>query len=236
MYLDQAGMALLQLMEGQRVDVVLLQSDDLARLVHSSPQQLLPLPEPTPNPWAGPAELSWGLHALGPYSAAAAGATAGGGGGGGAAIIVFVVLITEDTVHNANGIVVVNQMAHQLPLGVAHFHFDHAAAATARPQGVTSRGRPPHALFLAGQRHIAKDFARLQNKRSSSGGGGGGGSSSSSSSSGGGGGGGGGFTHPCPTCKSIVGCGCRSSSSSSSSSSRPTKKRRLSLPPAASRK
>ena len=172
-----------------------------------------------------------------PYSAAAAGATAAGGGGCGAAIIVFVVLITEDTVHNANGIVVVNQMAHQLPLGVAHFHFDHAAAATALPQGVTSLGRPPHALFRAGQRHIAKDFARLQNKRSSSGGGGGGGSSSSSSSSGGGGGGGGGFTHPCPTCKSIVGCGCRSSSSSSSSSSsRPTKKRRLSLPPAASRK
>ena len=197
----------------------------------------------------------------------------GGHGRGECGIIVFVVLITEDTVHNANGIVVVDQTTHQLPLGVAHFHFDQAAAATAVPQGVTSSGRQPHDLFVAGQRYIAADFARQQNQRSSSGGGGGGGgactassggggggrpqmypwprssprppcptcksivgcgcSSSSSSSSGGGGGGGGGVTAPCPTCKSIVGCGC---SSSSSSSSRPTKKRRLSLTPAASPK
>jgi len=436
MYLDQAGMALLQLMEARRVDVVLLQSAALAQLQRSSPQHL---PAPIPHPWEGAAAARWGLQPCGivvihlfkidgrdfhysPYipdfpsggssssgsssssSGSSSSSSSGGGGGGGGSpsgggsaarprprrvrhhrhlrrlatlrtnlrdaawwevraaglvlhqfvdnpvafeggrmfdafveafvqassamrlvfhgtaaanvdaicadgldptfrkfqrygegeyfaedplmavpygggghgrgecgIIVFVVLITEDTVHNANGIVVVDQTTHQLPLGVAHFHFDQAAAATAVPQGVTSSGRQPHDLFVAGQRYIAADFARQQ--RSSSGGGGGGGgactassggggggrpqmypwprssprppcptcksivgcgcSSSSSSSSGGGGGGGGGATAPCPTCKSIVGCGC---SSSSSSSSRPTKKRRLSLTPAASPK
>jgi hypothetical protein len=62
MYLDQAGMALLQLMEARRVDVVLLQSAALAQLQRSSPQHL---PAPIPHPWEGGAAARWGLQPCG---------------------------------------------------------------------------------------------------------------------------------------------------------------------------